>query len=46
LGAGLIDNEQPCSWLKFGDVKGETGSTIAAALDQATGTNYFKKKIL
>jgi hypothetical protein len=33
-------------WLKFGDIKGETESTIVAAQDQAMNTNYFKNKIL
>ena len=32
-------------WLKFGDIKGETESTIVAAQDQAISTNYFKNKI-
>jgi hypothetical protein len=30
---------------KFGNIKGETGSTIMAAQSQAVGTNYFKNKI-
>jgi hypothetical protein len=29
-----VDNEQSCQWLNFGDIKGETGSTIVAAQDQ------------
>ena len=33
------------SWLKFGDIKGETESTIVAAQDQAISTNYSKNKI-
>jgi hypothetical protein len=36
----------PTQWLKFGDIKGETESTIVAAQDQAISTNYFKRKIL
>ena len=32
-------------WLKSGDIKGETESTIVAAQDQAISTNYFKNKI-
>jgi predicted restriction endonuclease len=32
--------------LKFGDIKGETESTIVAAQDQEISTNYFKRKIL
>jgi len=42
----LVDIEQSYSWLKSGDIKGETESTIVAAQDQAIGTNYFKNKIL
>jgi len=42
----LDDKEQSYSWLKFGDIKGETVSTIVAAQDQAISTNYFKNKIL
>jgi len=33
-------------WLKSGDIKRETGSTLVAAQDQAISTNYFKNKIL
>ena len=29
-------------WLKFGDIKGETESTVVAAEDQVINTNYFK----
>jgi hypothetical protein len=29
----LVDKEQPCGWLKFGDIKGETERTIVAAQD-------------
>ena len=42
----LVDTEQSHRWLKFGDIKGETESTIVAAQDQAISTNYFKKKNL
>ena len=42
----LVDIEQSYCWLKFGDIKGETESTIVAAQDQAISTNYFKNKIL
>jgi hypothetical protein len=38
----LTDIEQSCRWLKYGDIKGETESTIVAAQDQAISTNYFK----
>jgi len=42
----LVDIEQLYHWLKSGDVKGETESTIVAAKDPAISTNYFKNKIL
>jgi hypothetical protein len=41
-----MDKEQSYQWLKFGDIEGETESTIVAAQDQAISTNYFKRKIL
>jgi len=44
LGEKLVDNEQSYRWLKSGDIKIETESTIVAAQDQAISTNYFKKK--
>jgi hypothetical protein len=42
----LVNIEQSDRWLKSGDIKGETESTIMAAQDQAITTNYFKNKIL
>jgi len=42
----LVDIEHSYHWLKFGDIKGETESTIVTAQDQAISTNYFKNKIL
>ena len=42
----LVDIEQPYRWLKSGDIKGETESTIVAAQDETISTNYFKNKIL
>jgi len=42
----LVDIEQSYRWLKSGDIKGETESTIVAARDQAISTKYSKKKIL
>jgi hypothetical protein len=42
----LVDNEQSYRLLKFGDITGETESTIVAAQDQAISTNCFKNKIL
>ena len=42
----LVDIEQSYRWLKSGDIKGETESTIVAAQDQTVITNYFKNKIL
>jgi hypothetical protein len=40
----LVDKEPSYRWLKFGDIKGETESTVVAAQDQAISTNYFKRK--
>ena len=37
----LADIEQSYSWLKSGDIKGETEGTIVAAQDQGISTNYF-----
>jgi biopolymer transport protein ExbB/TolQ len=42
----LVDIEQSYRWLKSGDFKGETGSTIVAAQDQAISSNCFKNNIL
>jgi hypothetical protein len=42
----LVDTEQSYRRLKFGNIKGETGSAIVAAQGQAVSTNYFKNKIL
>jgi hypothetical protein len=42
----LVDKEQSYPWLKFGDIKGETESTIVEVQDQAISTNYIKRKIL
>jgi hypothetical protein len=42
----LVDKELSYRWLKFGDIKGKTESTIVAAQDQAISTNCFKRKIL
>ena len=41
----LVDIEQSYHWLKSGDIKGETESTLVAAQAQAISTNYFKDKI-
>jgi hypothetical protein len=46
LDAKLVDKEQSYRWLKFGDIKGETESTIVAAQVQENSTNYFRRKIL
>ena len=46
LGEKLVDIEQSYHWLKSGDIKGETKSTIVAAQDQVISTNYFKNKIM
>jgi hypothetical protein len=42
----LVDYEQSYRWLKFGNIKGETESTIVTAKDQTISTNCFKNKIL
>ena len=42
----LVDIEQSYRWLKSGNIKGETESTIVAAQDQAICKNYSKNKIL
>jgi len=44
----LVDIEQSYRWLKSGDIKGETESTIVTAQDQAISKNYeyFKNKML
>ena len=42
----LVDIELSYRWLKSGDIKRETESTIVAAKDQEISTNYFKNKIL
>ena len=42
----LMDNEELYRWLKFGDIKGEAESTIAAAQDLAICKNSFKNKIV
>jgi hypothetical protein len=41
-----VDNKQSYRWLKFGNIKGESESTVAAAQDQELSTNYFQNKIL
>ena len=40
----LMDNEHSYQWLKFGDVKEGTESTVVAAQDQAVSTDSFKKQ--
>jgi len=42
----LVDIEQSYCWLKSGDIKGETESTVVEAQDQAISKKYFKNKIL
>jgi hypothetical protein len=42
----IIIIKQSHHWLKSGDIKGETESTIVAAQDQTFSTNLFKNKIL
>jgi hypothetical protein len=42
----LIGEEDMLLWLLWGDLKGETGSEIMAAQDQALQTEYHTTKIL
>jgi len=42
----LVEIEQSHRWLKSGDIKGETESTIVAAQDQVISKTYFQNKIL
>ena len=42
----LVDNEQTYQWLKFGDIKEETESTVVADQDQTLSKNYCKNKML
>jgi hypothetical protein len=46
LGEKLVDIEQSYRWLKSGDIKAETESTIMTPQDQKISANYFKNKIL
>jgi hypothetical protein len=39
----VADKWQSYQWLKFGDTKGETRSTLVAAQEQELSTNCFKK---
>jgi hypothetical protein len=39
-----VDNEQLYQWLKFGDIKGETGITIVAVQDQESIQIALKTK--
>jgi len=41
----MADNEPSYRWLKFGDIKEETESTIRAAQNKAIRKNYFKNKL-
>jgi hypothetical protein len=40
----MVDKEQSYRSLKFGDISGETDSTVVAAQDQAVSTNYLREK--
>jgi hypothetical protein len=42
----LLDNEQSCHCLQFGNIKAETESTVVAAQYQEISTNYFNIQIL
>jgi REP element-mobilizing transposase RayT len=41
-----VDKEQSYRWLKFGDLKGYSESTIVTAQYLALSSSYFKRKIL
>jgi hypothetical protein len=41
-----VDKEQSYRWLKCGDIKRETESTVVTAEDQELSTNCFKKTIM
>jgi len=40
----LVGKVQPYRWLKFGDIKGETESTIVVSHYHALSTNYINKR--
>jgi hypothetical protein len=40
----LVDNEKSYRWLKFGDIKGETVSTIGTAQDQEINKTILRIK--
>jgi hypothetical protein len=40
----LVNKEQSCPWLKFGDIKVETGSTVVAAKDRALSETALRKE--
>jgi len=42
----LVGGEDTLLWLLMGDLKGETGSVIVAAQDQALQTKYLATEIL
>jgi hypothetical protein len=42
----LVDRELPYRWLKFGDIKGETGSENSGSSGSDTHANCFKEAIL
>jgi hypothetical protein len=46
LDENSVDKKQFYLWLKCGDIKGGTESTVVAAQDQALSTNCFKKNVL
>jgi hypothetical protein len=41
----LVDKEHSYRFLKFGNIKEETESTIVAPQDQAISANYIKSKL-
>ena len=41
----VVGQEHSYRWLKFGDLKAETGSRMLVAQDQAFSTNCLKSKM-
>jgi hypothetical protein len=44
LNGKLVNNEQSCQWLKFGDIMGETECTTVIAEDKEISANDLKNK--
>jgi hypothetical protein len=48
IGERLVDTEQSYRWLKYGDIKGETGNIkqLGQLYTKEISTNYINNKIL